>query len=125
LEVVGSRVAHWDIKITDTIADNASASHFVLGVEGIAPEYVDFENAQMQLFRNGALSSQGNAKACMGNPLNAVRWLVETFLMKGVAMNKGDIILSGALGPMVTCAAGDTYEAQIEGLGRVHFNITP
>ena len=31
IEIVGSRVLNWDIKITDTVADNASASHFVLG----------------------------------------------------------------------------------------------
>ena len=124
IEIVGSRVENWDIRITDTIADNASASHFVLGEAQVTPDQIDFENAAMQLWRNGEVASEGVAKACMGNPLKAVLWLCNTFVSKGVAINKGDIILSGALGPMLPIAAGDTLKAHIEGLGEVGFSIS-
>ena len=123
IEIVGSRVENWNIRITDTVADNASASHFVLGEARITPDLVDFENAGMKLFRNKEISSEGKAAACMGNPLNAVLWLCNTFVEKGVAINKGDIILSGALGPMVPIAPNDTFKAQIDGLGEVGFSV--
>ncbi len=123
IEIVGSRVENWNIRITDTVADNASASHFVLGETRLPAEKVDFQHAAMKLYRNEVLASEGNAQACMGNPLNAVLWLCNTFLEKGVIIKAGDIILSGALGPMVPLDKGDHFNAEIEGLGSVSFNV--
>lgn len=124
IELVGSRIANWDIRINDTIADNASASHFVLGETRVTPKNIDMEGAAMKLYKNGEVVSQGSGKACMGNPLNAVLWLCNTFVSRGVCLSPGDIILSGALGPMVPCAAGDHFQAEIDGLGFVSFSIT-
>jgi len=124
IEVVGSRVANWDIRITDTVADNASASHFVLSNEKVSPQDFDFENCQMKLFKNGEIESQGNGAACMGNPLNAVMWLANTRLQLGNPLKAGEIILSGALGPMVAASSGDVFTAEIDGLGAVSFSIT-
>jgi 2-keto-4-pentenoate hydratase len=50
--------------------------------------------------------------------------LCNTFVSRGVAINKGDIILSGALGPMLPITAGDTLNAHIDGLGEVGFSIS-
>ncbi len=124
IEIVGSRVENWNIRITDTVADNASASHFVLGDTKLNAEALDFENAKMTLTQNGNVASEGMAKACMGNPLNAVLWLCNTFIQRGVEVKKGEIILSGALGPMVPIQAGDTFKAEIEGLGEVGFSVS-
>jgi len=37
IEIVGSRIENWNIKITDTVADNASASHYVVGHQPVKP----------------------------------------------------------------------------------------
>lgn len=123
IEVVGSRVENWDIRITDTVADNASASHFVLGDQRVNPVNFDFENCKMQLFKNSEVSSEGSGAACMGNPINAVMWLANTRLALGNPLKSGEIILSGALGPMVVASSGDAFTAEISGLGSVSFSI--
>lgn len=122
IEIVGSRIENWDIKITDTIADNASSSHFVLGENPVDLKDIDLENCQMQLYLNNEKASEGQGKDCLGNPLNAVLWLAEKMQALGNQLRKGEIILSGALGPMVPISEGDHIKATIEGLGDISFS---
>jgi 2-keto-4-pentenoate hydratase len=118
-EIVGSRIANWDIKIADTVADNASSGRFVLGSEYKRLADVDLVNCKMVMLRGGQEVSAGTGAACLGNPLNAALWLADMMVKYGRPLQPGDVILSGALGPMVAVSPGDTFEAQFEGLGRV------
>ena len=119
IEIVGSRIEAWNIRITDTIADNASASHFVVGKSKVKLEDIDLVNCNMSMTKNGEVASVGQGSACMGNPMNAALWLVNTMVERGTILRKGDVILSGALGPMVPVSPGDQFKADIEGLGAV------
>ncbi len=123
IEIVGSRIEDWNIRITDTIADNASASHFVLGDEKIDMSSIDLENCQMKMFKNGDLVSEGTGKACMGNPLKAVLWLAHTMKKHQNPLIAGDVILSGALGPMTNIERGDSLKAIIDGYEEVSFKV--
>ena len=123
IEIVGSRVLNWDIRITDTVADNASASHFVLGDVRQEVNELDLAAVKMQLKKNGEVVSEGMGAACMGNPLFALVWLAQTFADLGTPLKAGDIVLSGALGPMCAGEAGDTFAASIEGFGTVSFTF--
>lgn len=124
IEIVGSRVRDWDIRITDTIADNASASHFVLAENKIALDQLDLINCKMSMSKNKNVVSEGKGSACLGSPLIATTWLAQTMKALGEPLKKGDIILSGALGPMCSIDQGDLIEAEIEGLGTVSIEIT-
>lgn len=123
VEIVGSRIENWNIKITDTIADNASASHFVLGERQVNLSDIDLEHCQMQLFKNDELVSEGTGKACMGNPLNAMLWLAQTMQNQKAPLKKNDIILSGALGPMTNLSQGDIIKAEIDGFDKISFEV--
>jgi 2-keto-4-pentenoate hydratase len=119
IEVVGSRIANWDIRLADTIADNASSSHFVLGATHKKLADVDLVNCAMTMTRGGTQVSTGSGAACMGNPLNAAVWLADAMVKYGRPLQAGDVVMTGALGPMAPVEPGDVVEAKIEGLGQV------
>ena len=123
-EVVDSRVRDWKIKIQDTVADNASCGVYVLGRTEVDPRQVDLLNCAMTMHKNGSVVATGKGSATMGSPLIAVAWLANTQNRLGAPLRAGEIILSGALGAMIPIQAGDSFHAQIEGLGTcsVRFN---
>ncbi|AGT10978.1 2-keto-4-pentenoate hydratase [Paracoccus aminophilus] len=119
LEIVGSRIADWNIGLVDTIADNASSSAFVLGGSPRRLEHLDLRAARMQMTADGLGVSQGGGAACLGHPLNAVVWLAQKMAALGAPLQAGQVVLSGALGPMSPVAPGQSFTARIEGFGPV------
>lgn len=119
IEIVGSRIENWNIKFVDTVADNASSSAYVLGSTPRRLNDFDLRLCGMSMFRRGEPVSVGAGAACLGNPINAVVWLARTMTRLGTPLRAGDVLLSGALGPMVPAQPGDIFETRINGLGSV------
>lgn len=119
LEICDSRISNWDITIADTVADNASSGMFVLGDERVALADFDPAAVTMALSHDGVVASEGSGAACMGDPLNAVLWLARMSAQNGSPLRKGDVVLSGALGPMIPVAPGSSISAEVSGLGKV------
>ncbi|WP_432589389.1 fumarylacetoacetate hydrolase family protein [Streptomyces sp. HD1123-B1] len=119
LEIVDSRVADWDISIVDTIADNASCGLYVLGDRPVPLGSLDLSTVTMTLERSGATVSEGTGADCLGSPLAAAAWLASALAQRGDPLRAGETLLTGALGPMVPAAPGDTFEARISHLGSV------
>lgn len=119
IEIVGSRIGNWDIRLIDTVADNASSGLFALGSKPVPLRKLDLVNCKMNMERAGKQVSFGAGAACLGNPLNAAIWLADVMVKVGAPLRAGDVLMSGALGPMVAVEAGDCFTAHIEGLGAV------
>lgn len=119
LEIVDSRVVGWDISFADTVADNASSGLFVIGTPHVDLAAIDPVSVEMSMSLNGVEVSVGRGSASLGDPVVALAWLARTAREFGEPLRAGQVVLSGALGPMVAVAAGDVVTARISTLGSV------
>jgi 2-keto-4-pentenoate hydratase len=124
IELIDSRIADWDIKIADTIADNASSAGFVLGAERVRPGDVDLKAINAVLTRSGEKVAEGRSDAVLGNPVTAVAWLARKVAGFGVTLEAGHVILPGSVHRAVDVRPGDEFVADFEGFGSVHLNFT-
>ncbi|MEV0185654.1 2-keto-4-pentenoate hydratase [Streptomyces sp. NPDC050625] len=124
LEIVDSRVAGWDISIVDTVADNASCGLYVLGGSPVPLTGLNLRSVRMTMTRGGEVVSEGTGADCLGSPLNAAAWLASALAGMGDPLRAGDLVLTGALGPMVPAAPGDVFEARISNLGSVRVGFS-
>lgn len=125
LEICGSRIAGWDISFGDTVADNASAGAYVLGPLRRTLAEFEPEDVAMTMTINDDLVSSGTGDACLGDPVAAVVWLARTARDLGDPLRAGQVVLSGALGPMRPVSPGDVVRATVTGLGAVTFTLGP
>lgn len=116
-EIVDSRIRDWQIKIADTVADNASSGALVLGEQRVAPDQIDLENCTMVIETNGEVSATGTGAAAMGHPANCVAWLANMLGTFGTPLLAGEVILSGSLGTMLPATPGDEMRIRIDGVG--------
>lgn len=119
IEIVDSRVDRWNISYADTVADNASSGLFILGEQRVALSAFEPTAAVMTMSIDGEIVSTGRGAASLGNPLTALAWLARTARDFGDSLKAGQVVLSGALGPMVPLPPGSTVIASITGLGQV------
>jgi 2-keto-4-pentenoate hydratase len=119
LEIVDSRIADWDITITDTIADNASSAMYVLSDRRLKLSEFSPREVPMQMYADGVLVSRGSGSLCLGDPLDALAWLARTAAEFGDPLRAGQLVLSGALGPMVPVTPGVRVRADLGPLGTV------
>jgi 2-keto-4-pentenoate hydratase len=125
IEIVDSRITDWRISFADTVADNGSSAFYVLGEQRMSLNDLDLYTCGMVLEVNGEIASLGAGAACLGHPLNAAAWLAQTMINRGQPLKAGQVILTGALGPMVDLQAGQHICAKIGGLGQVSIEIQP
>lgn len=119
IEIVDSRIADWDICITDTVADNASSGAVVLGTTPYPLTGLDLSAVGMVLEHDGEKVSAGTGADCMGSPVTAVAWLAREVARRGRPLAEGEVVLSGALGPLVPVTGPGSYRASLDGMGYV------
>jgi 2-keto-4-pentenoate hydratase len=123
IEIVDSAIAGWKLTLVDTVADNASSGLYVLGNQPVAIGAVSLGDLTMELHRGDELVSSGNGAACLGHPLRAAYWLAREMADRGQPLRRGQVIMSGALGPMIPVRPGDRLSADLGALGKVSFSF--
>ncbi|WP_353397757.1 fumarylacetoacetate hydrolase family protein [Hydrogenophaga sp. 5NK40-0174] len=116
-EIVDSRIKDWNIKIQDTVADNASCGVFLLGEAKGDPRKIDITMAGMVLHKNGDQLATSMGAAVQASPINAVVWLANTLGRLGLPFRAGEIILSGSQSQLVPVVDGDVLRCEVGGLG--------
>jgi len=122
-EIVDSRIDDWDIRIVDTVADNASCGVYVLGDTPADPFEVDLAlvgmtidvqrpgDAEPKLFTTGAGAS------VQGSPVNALAWLANRLGALGIPFRAGEVILTGSLSAMAWLREPQTITCSFSDLG--------
>lgn len=123
LEVIDSRVRDWDIRIEDTIADNASSALYLTGeaIHDVGGRDLSLEG--VKLHRNGELAASGVGAAVLDHPARSVAWLANTLADLDATLEPGHIVLSGSLTPAVDVEPGDVLGVEFTTLGSMHARV--
>jgi 2-keto-4-pentenoate hydratase len=130
LELIDSRITNWQIKLPDTIADNASSAGVILGEARrtpaeLAERGVDLANIDAVLYSGDPASSKdtevarGNTSAVLGNPTWCVAWLARKVASFGVKLEAGHLIIPGSCTRAIDAKPGTAFRAEFAGLGTV------
>lgn len=119
VEIIDSRVRDWDIRLVDTVADNASCGAVILSQEAIdvAPEELPQVTATMSI--GGEVAGTGTGADVMGDPITPLHWLVGVLGKQGVTLAAGDIILTGSFCAAAPVIAGQSVDVNYGPHGRL------
>lgn len=121
LEILDSRIQNWDIKLTDTVADNASSALVVVG-RTVPLSQIDLA-AERVVLAVGDHRETAFGSAVMGQPAEAVACLVRILSTFRAGLHAGDLVLAGAWAAAVGLNAGDVVEASFDSLGTVSMTV--
>ncbi len=116
IEVVNCRIVNWDVTPSDFVADNAAAAFVVLGDTELELQALDLSQVHMEMRINEAVEARGVGSNCLGSPLLALHWLALHLLARGQSLQKGDLVMSGSLGPALPIKAGDAVQVRLDEL---------
>lgn len=106
-------------KVFDTISDNAANAGIVMGGRAVKPMDIDMRWSSALMYRNGVIEETGVAAGVLNNPVNGIVWLCKKFAKHDIALNPGEIILSGSFTRPVAACAGDTFHVDYGELGAI------
>jgi 2-oxo-3-hexenedioate decarboxylase len=119
LEFVDSRYENFKFTLPDVVADNTSASRFVLGSKLTAPDGLDLDLIGVTLQINGEIRGLGAGAAVLGHPANSVAMLANMLSRKGEKLKAGDVVLTGGITEAIRVEPGDVVTAKLDQLGDV------
>lgn len=119
IEVIDSRYRDFKFDLKSVVADNTSASRFVVGGRPRPPREVDLRTVGIVLEKNGEPVAMGAGAAVLGHPAAAIAMLANHLGKSGQELPAGSLILSGGVTEAVAVAAGDNVCLRVQGMGSV------
>ena len=110
-------------KVVDTISDNAANAGIIVG-EPVAPDAVNLRWAGAILYRNGVVEETGLGAGILDHPANGLVWLATRFAPHGIALEPGQLIMSGSFTRPVAARPGDTFRADFGPHGAVEVSFS-
>ena len=119
IEVIDSRYRDFKFDLKSVVADNTSASRFVVGGRAVDARSVDLRTTGIVLEKNGQAVALGAGAAVLGHPAAAVAMLVNHLGRRGKSLPAGSLVLSGGATEAVSVQAGDHVRLRVQGMGSV------
>jgi 2-keto-4-pentenoate hydratase len=124
IEIVESRFQNWtQVGINNLIADNGANAYWIYGNKNENLNNFDLYNHKVSLFINDQLISEGNSNKVLGNPLNSLKWLINTLAHQGKKLPKNSYVSTGSCTPAISIKENDNIRADFGTLGEVVFTI--
>lgn len=111
-EIIDSRYKDYQFKLPDVIADNTSASGYLLGRVNLLPHLEDLRLLGITMRKNGEVIETGAPAAALGDPLNSLLELARTMASRKEALLPGQVILTGGLTNSHFIRTGDHFEVE-------------
>lgn len=123
LEIIDSRVANWDIKLVDTVADNASCGAIAWSAQAMDIDVAKLDEVAGSLVVDGETLSHGKGSDVMGHPAAPLAWLANVLGERGVTLAAGQVVLTGSFTGAAPVNPGSTAVADFGDLGSltIHF----
>jgi 2-oxo-3-hexenedioate decarboxylase len=119
VEVIDSRYRDFKFDLKSVIADNTSASRFVVGGRARDVDELDLRTLGVVLEKNGAIVAMAAGAAVLGHPANAVAMLANHLAERGEEIPAGTFIMTGGVTEAIAVAAGDHVNVRFQDLGSV------
>lgn len=121
LEIIDSRFINFKFTLADVVADNTSASAFILG------EAVEIQDFKLDLLGclleiDNEVVETATGAAVLGHPAKAVSLLANWLFGQGKTLKKGWTVLSGGLTNAFPLAPNKIISGSIASLGSVSIN---
>jgi len=119
VEIIDSRYRDFKFDLKSVIADNTSASRFVVGSRMRAVDDLDLRTLGVVLEKNGEIAAMAAGAAVLGHPLTAVAMLANHLGARGQEIPAGTFIMTGGVTEAIAVKAGDHIAVRFQDLGTV------
>ncbi len=119
VEIIDSRYRDFKFDLKSVVADNTSASRFVVGSRMRAVDDLDLRTLGVVLEKNGHIVAMAAGAAVLGHPLTAVSMLANHLGARGQEIPAGSFIMTGGVTEAIAVASGDHIAVRFQDLGQV------